>query len=215
VKVHRNSGIAATLFVVALALTAAGCGGDGLYGPNSARMRLLLSGDAAAAAPAPSADGSVLGHDGGEGDGRPSWWFQSANVTLSSILVRNLNGVLVPLAIPLPITIDVVQIEGGRQIPLPDALLPPGIYDQVVVVMTAVQGLTHDGTVITVQPPGGGWTAVIPICPLPIAEGSTATVGIQLMVRHSFLRHGGHFAFQPRFKSHLDCGDDDDDDVDG
>ncbi len=136
---------------------------------------------------------------------RPSRWFHAANITLSSILVRNLDGLLVNLDMPLPITVDVVQIEGGKTIQLPDGALPIGLYDQVVVVITAVRGVLHDGTIITIEPPGGGWTSIVPICPLDVIAGGTTTVGIDLMVRNSFAWGDNHWRFQPRFRAAGEC----------
>jgi hypothetical protein len=94
-----------------------------------------------------------------------------------------------------------VKIDGGKQVQLPDGFLPPGNYDQVVIVITAVQGVTNNGTVITIEPPGGGWTSVIPICPFAVAEGETAAVGLGFNVRNSFLQLGNNWSFQPRFRS--------------
>jgi hypothetical protein len=211
---------------IGLLLAVTSCNSDGLLGINKGRVRLILSGDAGGSAigaePAAALAGSVNvaadGNHHGNGDdeqgSRPSWWFQTANVTLSSVLARNFDGVLVNLDMDLPVIIDVVQIEGGKEIQLPDATLPPGLYDQMVVVITAVQGLTHDGTLITMEPPGGGWTAVVPICPLEIVEGGTVTVGIKLMVRNSFRWLGHRFNFEPRFRPRINCGADDDDDDD-
>ena len=126
--------------------------------------------------------------------------FVSANVTLSSVLARNFDGVLVDVAMDLPTTVDVMLAERGRQIPLPDGDLPPGMYDQVVVVMTAVQVETEDGTRITVEPPGGGWTAVVPVCPFEVEDGATTTVSLTLSVRKSFAVEGGQLRFRPRLE---------------
>lgn len=188
---------------VGLALLGTACSG-GMFGSNAGRVRVVLSNGSTGGAPAMAADAAASqGND--DNHGPSAWSFQQANVTLSSILVRNLDGVLVPLDLALPISVDVVKIDGGREIQLPDGALPAGDYDQVVMVMTAVQGTAGDGTVITLEPPGGGWTAVIPICPLEVAEGSTETVGIALNVRSSFLRVGSHWSFQPRFRALRDC----------
>ena len=71
--------------------------------------------------------------------------------------------------------------------------------------MTAVAGTLRDGTKVTIQPPGGGWTAVVPICSLQMAEGQTQTVGVTLQVRNSFLQSRDHWSFQPRFRAEADC----------
>ena len=165
--IHRRLTAAATSIV--LALVVAGCDG-GLFGPQSGNVRFVLSSatvapmltDAPAAAPSMSVvDGAALsgGHDDDDDD-HPNPYFQSANVTFTSVLARNLDGVLVNITMDLPVTVDVMTMERGRQITLPDGDLAPGTYDQVVVVMSQVQGVTHEGTTITIDPPGGGWTAI-------------------------------------------------------
>ena len=192
--------IASLIPVLTLAALAAGCNGGGLFGSNNARIRLVLSGDGGGAGAAAS-----ITADERNDEFHLSHWFESASVTLSSILVRNLDGQLINVSVDLPVTVDVVKMESGKQITLPDGTLPAGAYDQVVLVMTAVEGTTHDGTVITIEPPGGGWTAVVPICPLEVAEGATETVGITLDVRSSFLQAGTHWGFQPRFHARAAC----------
>lgn len=197
-------------FALGIALIATGCNVDGLMGGNDARVRLVLSregGSNPLAAIATSAIPSDAQADK-NGDPHPNhsaWSFQSANVTLSSVMVRTLDGELIPLEVDMPFSVDVVKIDGGREVQLPDGVLPVGSYDQVVLVMTAVQGEAADGTLITIEPPGGGWTAVIPICAFDVAEGETATVGLTLNVRNSFLRVGSHWSFLPRFRPRLEC----------
>lgn len=179
------------------------CQMDGLLGNNEGRVRLTLARDDAGVAASVVASEPTLDNDD---DDRPGGWsFSAATVTLSSIMVRRLDGVLVPLEMTLPMDVDVVKIDGGKQLQLPDAALPVGDYDQVVLVMTAVEGTTNDGTAVTVEPPGGGWTAIVPICPLAVVEGGTATVALTLNVRRSFLRAGGWWSFHPRFAARLNC----------
>ena len=171
----------------------AGCGLDGLFGNDGGRVRIVLAPDGGGALANLIAD-SVAAlrprDDDDEGRSPRAWSFQTANVTLSSIMARTIDGELVSLDVDLPIAVDVVRIDGGKQVELPDGFLPADIYDQVVLVMTAVQGVTTDGTVITVEPPGGGWTAVVPICPLEVTDAAAATVGIAFNVRNSFLQLG-------------------------
>ena len=199
-------------FVVVVALMTAGCNIDGLFGNDGGRVQMILSPDGASANSnlVPDSTGSLL-DDKDDDDDRPrgQWWFNTANVTLSSILVRTADGELVDLDVDLPISVDVVKIDGGKHIELPDGFLPAGDYDQVVLVITEVQAVAHDGTVITIEPPGGGWTSIIPICPLAVVDGETTTVGIAFNVRNSFLRLNNWWSFQPRFRSLNDCDDDD------
>jgi len=134
---------------------------------------------------------------GGEHHDRP--FFASANVTFSSILARNLDGVLVDVVMELPTTVDVMLVDRGREVILPDGVLPPATYDQIVVVMTQVEGVTEDGTTVTITPPGGGWTAIVPVCPFVVEGGATTVVGLKLEVRRSFHWRDNRFHFQPRF----------------
>jgi hypothetical protein len=195
--------------VFGIALIASGCNIDGLFGNDGGRVRLVLSPDGTGANSnvIPDSTGSLLDEDDDDERPRGLWLFNTANVTLSSVLVRTSDGELVDLDVDLPISVDVVKIDGGKHIALPDGVLPVGDYDQVVLVITAVQAIAHDGTVITIEPPGGGWTSIIPICPLAVVEGETATVGIAFNVRNSFLRLNNWWSFQPRFRSLNDCDD--------
>lgn len=186
---------------IGLALAGAGCNTDGSMAGNRGQVRLVLSTDPGTN-PNLVPDEAALNEESGHGS---AWAFETATVTLASILIRTTDGVLVPLDAPLPVDVDVAQIDGGKQVVLPDGLLPVGSYDQVVIVMSAVHGTTGDGTLVSIDPPGGGWTAVIPICPLEVTDGATATVGITLNARNSFLRVGGGWSFHPHFRSRLDC----------
>jgi uncharacterized protein DUF4382 len=200
----------ATALSLSLLFAVSGCeGGDGVLGVNEGRVRFSLSSSSAidsapqGSAPAASVgqDGTVLMPDGGrdedhEDDRRA---LQSANVTMSSILARNLDGVLVNVDMELPVTVDILSMDGPTPVMLPDAVLPPDTYDQVVVVMRQVEVVTRDGTKIAITPPGGGWTAIAPICPFVVEEGETTTVGLTFMLRHSFQWREGRFTFRPRF----------------
>jgi hypothetical protein len=198
------------LLPLAALFAIAGCG-DGFLSSNNGRLRVVMSADGAGSAPSLAADaGSASGSEAQPGDDdddgeRLSRSFTAATLTLSSVLVRNLDGQLVDVDFDLPVTVDVVKLEGGKQVVLPSGILPEGTYDQVVIVITAVQGTTLNGTTVTIEPPGGGWTAVVPICPLEVAAGATETVDIALNAKSSFLRIGSHWDFHPRFRSRLVC----------
>lgn len=208
--------------VVGGALIVGACDLDGLFGNDGGRVQISLAPENAggSASIIPDTTGAVRDDDDDDENrnkGRHgSFWFRTANVTLSSILVRTEDGELIDLEADLPIIVDVVQIDGGKQVQLPDGFLPPGNYDEVVFVITAVQGVSHDGTVITIEPPGGGWTTVVPICSLEVLEGETIPVGIAFNVRNSFLQVGNWWSFRPQFRSlNTHCVDADDDDNDG
>jgi hypothetical protein len=186
----------APAFAGALFVLTAGCGtGAGLLGTSEGNVRFVLSAGAdAAPAGAPS-----MTSDGDDGGG-PRSFFQSASVTFSSVLARNVDGVLVNVEMDLPVTVDLVSMENGKQVVLPDGDLTPATYDQLVVVMTEVKGVTKDGTTITIEPPGGGWTAIVPVCEFVVEEGGPTTVSLSFMLRKAFSWRNGRFFFQPRLQ---------------
>jgi hypothetical protein len=205
---RRRFSVLAMVLAVGLVLFVAGCGNsDSVLGIDGGRVRFVLSSDAGAVvangsaqlgqAPGALQDGSVA-TDGDHGDGHRRL-FQSANVTFSSILARNLDGVLVNVAMDLPATVDVLSLDGGKEVTLPVGELPAATYDQVVVVMTEVEGVTLDGTTITITPPGGGWTAMVPVCPFLVHEGGTTTVPIKFMLDQAFSWRDNRHHFHPRF----------------
>lgn len=203
-----------TALGLSFALLATGCGtSDNIIGVDEGRVRFVLSGDDGPVVTgvegltqdpttARDASGPLLNDD--EDSYEPERRFQSANVTFASILARNLDGVLVNVGMELPVTVDVLTMEGGREIMLPEGELPAGNYDQVVVVMTQVEVVMWDGTTITVTPPGGGWTAIAPICPFVVDDGGTTTVSLKFMIRHAFKWRNDRHHFEPRFH----CGED-------
>ena len=195
------SGLERALIAGAL-VAVTGCSLD-VFGNDGGRVRMIVAPEGASSLTNLVLDSATVLDRGDDDDDRPrgAWWFQTANVTVSSILVRSNDGELIDLDVELPITLDVVRIDGGKSIQLPDGFLPAADYDQVVLVITAVRAVAHDGTIVTLEPPGGGWTAVIPVCPFEVVAGDVATVGLALNVRSSFLRLGNWWSFQPRFRA--------------
>lgn len=209
-----------SLFALAVVLAGAACSGsDGMLAPNHGRVRFVLGGDGGSVAvsgPAAveswtdtevaSTGGNDALHDDGDHPEHPP--IKSAKVTFSSILARNVDGVFVDVEMDLPVTVDVVTLEGGRQIQLPDGELPAATYDRLLVNMTQVQVVLWDDTEITVNPPGGGWAAMVPLCPPLEVEGTgTSTVSLSLEVRRSFFWMGDRFHFAPRFRPPASCGE--------
>ena len=203
-KIQRRLSPSKMALGAALALVAAGCGNSDVLGVYEGRVRFVLSSDDAAVTSAlrtgeaASVEGPNL--DGGEDRDRDYRFFASANVTFSSIVARNLDGVLVEVVIEgMPVTVDVVAMDDGRRVVLPDGQLPPATYDQLVVVMTQVEGVTFDGTTITITPPGGGWTSIVPVCPFVVGTDDTTVVELQFNLRRAFRWHDNRFHFEPRF----------------
>jgi hypothetical protein len=143
---------------------------------------------------------SPLHHGDGEHDGDATRLLEQANITFSSILARNLDGELIDVSIDLPVTVDMLAMVDQRTVSLPMGFLPPGTYDQIVVVMTEVELVTHDGTQIAITPPGGGWTAIIRVCPFTVDEGAMTTVRLRFHRRLSFGEYDGGFRFHPYFE---------------
>ena len=219
------------LTALAVAVMATACGGsDGVLAPNHGRVRFVIGAETgitplASVIATSGSDGSEPTHDdssgpgsgdepdhSGPGDGTTDHqafpFIKAANVTFSSVLARNLDGVLENVVMDLPVTVDVITLETGRQVQLPDGELPAATYDQVVVVMTEVELVLHDDTEITITPPGGGWTAVVPLCPpIEVEESGTSTVSLTLDVRNAVIMLDGRFHFAPRFKHPFGCMD--------
>lgn len=131
---------------------------------------------------------------------------QAANVTFASILARNLEGQLTDVTIELPVTVDMLSIATGKEATLPIGFLPPGTYDQVVVVMTQVGVTLADGTQVTVTPPGGGWTAIVSVAqPFTVIEGQTTTITLNFRKDLSFACGSGGWEFHPK----IECDDND------
>jgi hypothetical protein len=195
----------ATVLAVLLTPILVGCGdGTGVGDIDGGRVQFVLSaGDAGTLGQASgaTADGPLLSDGDGDRDGDGHQWFQSASVTFSSFLARNLDGVLVNVDMELPATVDVLALRDSEEVSLPAGVLPPATYDQLVVVMTQVEVVTHDGTGIAITPPGGGWTAIVPVCPFEVVDGETTSVGLRFMGGKAFSwRHGRH-----HFRPHFEC----------
>jgi hypothetical protein len=121
-------------------------------------------------------------------------------VTFSAILARNLDGELIPVEMALPVVVDVLGLVEGPTVTLPIGLLPPGDYDQLVVNMTAVQLVLRDDTRITIEPPGGGWTAIVPADPFTVVEGETTAITLRLRLDRALRFLDGKIEFHPEFE---------------
>ena len=202
-----------TMMLAALGLFACNSSDDGM-GSGQGQVRFVMS-----SAPAPvgtlSADGTVaiagaggtvspLDDDDDDGDDdRPQ--LQAANVTFTSFLARNLEGELISVGGDLPFTTDVLQVVHGREVSLPAGFLPPGTYDQLVVVMSTVELVTQNGTKIAITPPGGGWTSIVNVQdPFTVVEGQTTTINLRFKWWRAFRRVNDEIEFAPEF----DCDHD-------
>ena len=128
---------------------------------------------------------------------------QAADVTFSSILARTLDGKLTDVTMDLPVTVDLLALVSGKEATLPAGSLPPGTYDQLVVVMTRLEVTLSNGTKIAITPPGGGWTAIVPVSPpVTVVTGETTTVPLSFRRDRSFGCDLGRWDFHPEFE----CG---------
>ena len=179
---------------VALGLAAA-CsnGSDAVLHGGKGAVHIVMSSSGTAPV---AADVTGSGSTTGQG-------LKAANVTFASILARNLDGQLINVTIELPVTVDLLGLVSGGSFTLPAGFLPPGTYDQLVIVMTKVELTLADDTVVTIDPPGGGWTAVIPVTDtFTVTEGQTTTVNIKFRADSSFHWLGDAWGYNPQF----DCG---------
>ncbi len=188
-----------TLGAVAACLSAlAACGGQ--QPANAGRVAIVLSSsDATSTLSAAAVDGTASSVEPGHGCAG----LQAANVTFASILARTLDGRLTDVTIDLPVTVDLLALVNGKQATLPAGFLPPGPYDQLVVVMTQLEVTLSSGTKIAITPPGGGWTSVIPVSPpVTVVAGETTTVPLSFRRDRSFGCDLGRWDFHPEFE----CG---------
>ena len=206
-KSIRNEFVLAVLAVTLGLVTACSNSSDGMTQSGKGAVQFVMSASAAPVAPATLA---ATTNDGSSADHQ----LQAANVTFASILARNLDGVLTNVTIALPVTVDVLGLATGGSLTLPAGFLPQGTYDQLVIVMTKVELTLTNGTVVTIDPPGGGWTAVVPVTtPFTVTEGQTTTVNINFRPG-GFQWTNGEWDFNPDFDCHggNDDGSDDGDD---
>lgn len=174
--------------VPAAALLAASCGGSHeAVSANAGNVRMTLaSANTSAAVSAEATDTESR--------------IESAMVTFSSILARNLDGELVSIAADFPVTVDLMQILGGGTAELPAGTLPAGDYDQIVVVISKVELTLTSGTKVTIDPPGGGFTAIVPVEPFTVVDGAVTSLTLRIHAG-AFSEANGEFDFDP----HFDC----------
>lgn len=172
------------------------CGGSG-----TGRVSIVLSSSGAAIgatapAPAPAYDTPAPADDE-----RACTAPRAASVTFSGIVARALDGTLVDVTIALPVTVDLLALVSGERATLPDGFLPPGTYDQLVVVMRQLELTLASGTKIAVTPPGGGWTAVVPLAPpVTVVAGETTTIPLKFRRDLSLRCVVGDWWFEPAFQ---------------
>jgi hypothetical protein len=197
----RSRKLALGSIVLSLSALAA-CGGQDTAGTGRVSIVLSSSGAVASTTAGAQALGATAdsdGHDSGDHCLAP----QAASVTFSSILARTLDGKLVDVTIDLPVAVDLLALVNGKEATLPAGFLPPDTYDQFVVVMTRLELTLASGTKVAITPPGGGWTAVVPVAPpFTVAAGETTTVALRFRRDLSFGCSLGSWEFHPEFECH-------------
>jgi len=179
-------------------LAACSNGSDSVMQGGNGAVQFVMSASAAAPAALAATSTTVVPSD---------QQLQAANVTFASILARNLDGELINVTIELPVTVDLVGLGTDGSITLPAGFLPPGTYDQIVIVMTKVALTLANGTIVTIEPPGGGWTSVLAVAdPFTVAEGQTTTVDIIFRAGGLFRWLDGVWEFIPNFDCPGDSG---------
>jgi hypothetical protein len=186
---------------------------DPVTGTSRGNFRIVISGEGETGGAASGSSVSALGGDSGvamspdddsSGDGGgndPVRKLSEVNVTFTSMLARNLDGQLIDVDMELPRTLDLLSLLDGGQATLPIGFLPPGMYDQLVVVMADVEFVTLNGTSFLITPPGGGWTAIIETCVFEVIEGETTSIRIKFRPRRSIKQLvNGTWHFDPFFE---------------
>ena len=180
-----------TLLLVLAAAMAAGCSGSAsVTGSFTGQVHLTMGGPATAAVSAATLE-----------DGRT---IDSAVISLSSVLARNLDGELIGVSIDLPVDVDLIELVHGRTVELPTGSLPVGSYDQMVVVIRSLRVVLSDETAIDVTPPGGGWTRIVRTQPFEVVEGEVTTVNLRFRPDRAFQFIEGRLEFNPEFDGDVD-----------
>ena len=188
------------LLSAGLLLPSAACSSMFGSGDNGNVRVVMTASDQASLAPSLNTDGDDDDDDDGEHHtDRFLERVETANVTLASLLARNVNGELIDLDMDLPTTIDLKALANGNQTTLPAGTLPAGDYDQLVVVMTQVELTYINGGAISLTPPGGGWTSIVRVAPFTIVDGQDATIELQFRMGGAFRDLNGAIKFFPDF----------------
>lgn len=173
----------------------AGCSDSGktMGNANMGRVRLVMGGPRTQAM---TKGGVITATTLSDGSGRT---ITAANITISSILARNLDGQMVDVMMALPATVDLINLIQGQSVDLPAGSLPVGSYDQLVVVIRSLHVELSDGTLIDVTPPGGGWTAIVNTDAFDVVEGQVTTVTLHFQANGAFQFVNGQLVFNPGF----------------
>ena len=123
---------------------------------------------------------------------------ESAKITIARIVARNLDGQLIEVGMQLPVSVDLITLVQGGTFELPAGSLAVGSYDQLTVVIGALRVTLSNGTVSDVDPPDGGWMAIVRT-DFDVVEDEVATVNLHFRPEHAFKWTQGQLEFDPQF----------------
>jgi len=179
--------------VVALSAGCSSSSGSAILADGRGQVRIVLSSTLGAT--------EALADSGRRrGDLDPLDGLQAVEVTVSRIQARDLDENLVDVEIEMPVTVDILSLTDLASFELPIGFIEPGTYDALVVVITAVDLVTTDGTRLPITPPDVGWTGVIEVCPFEVVAGQTTTVRVVLQRDRSFRVVRDSVRFDPEFE---------------
>jgi len=201
------------LLVIGIALLTAACSGDGgMVNSDKGQVRIVMSSAADPLAVGHADPGSISSQSGstvtpldGDRDDHDDYddgcacnRLKAANVTFSSVLARNLDGELIDTSMDLPRTLNMLGFADGRVVELPIGILPPAMYDLILVNMTKVEFVLQNDLKISIEPPLGGWIARLEVRPRPfeVIEGQTTTVALRFFPHRMFKVKNGKFKFE-------------------
>jgi hypothetical protein len=121
----------------------------------------------------------------------------AANIVISGASAQLTDGTFVPVTATFPQTIDQLALAtSGGSVTLPAGLLPDGSYTALQITITQASITLHDGTIVTITPPGTGWLVLIPVT-FDVVAGQETQITLNLRCDHSFHFLNGEFEFDP------------------
>jgi len=147
-----------------------------------AGARVTLDGSTAGAELLPPADSDEGDDDEGPDSGNPDNAIVEAAIRVSDLEARSTTlQQLIDVETELPVEIDLLELDAnGGAFELAAGSLPADTYDELVIVISALLLTTEDGTHVTIEPPGGGWTREIRTEPFEVIDGQVTTIELQL-----------------------------------
>ena len=191
------------MFAALCLVAIAGCGGDGPSNTaGKGRVAIVMStsgGSLASPVASASLDSSGPANCTSQPVCRPEKVLLAAKVYLSSILARTIDGKLIDVEMDLSAPLDLLSLASGKDAVLPKGSLPPGTYDQIVVVMKTIELTLSSGMKVAISPPGGGWTAIVAVAkPFTVKEGETTSIALDFRIDLSFVCPIADWDLHPR-----------------